>query len=155
VEFKEAHYGDVRLDGIKVAAVYRGGTWIKFYVSDNADEEQTKAAVKLLPTFEQFFAIENVLLQVKNVPIEVERTGESMEVSMPNTSVELEVMNGKNGKPIKIENLPWPGFPAPPLMDHTQYRTVLLKHEGEDKQFEYSGTNGFTAKVQTDAKASH
>jgi hypothetical protein len=61
VEFKEAHYGDVRLDGIKVAAVYRGGTWIKFYVSDNADEEQTKAAVKLLPTFEQFFAIENVL----------------------------------------------------------------------------------------------
>ena len=60
MEFKQAHHGDVRLDGIKVVAVYRGKTWIKFYVSDNADEQQTEAAVKLLPTFEKFFAIDNV-----------------------------------------------------------------------------------------------
>ena len=41
-----------------------------------------------------------------------------------------------NGKPIKIENLPSPGFPAPTLLDHTQYRSVFLKHEAEDKQFD-------------------
>ena len=147
VEIKSGHYGDVRLDGVKVLAVYRGGNWIKFYVTDDADKAQTKAVVKLLPTFEEFFASENVL-EVKNVPISVERSAERMKIITPNTTAEIEIMKGKNGKPIKIENLPSPGFPAPPMLDHTQYRSVILKHEAEDKQFEYSGTNAFTAKIE-------
>jgi len=147
IEIESGHYGDVRLDGVKVLAVYRGGDWIKFYVTDEADKEQTEAAVKLLPTFEDFFAVENVL-EVKNVPISVERSAETMTISTPNTTAEIEIMKGKNGKPIKIANLPSPGFPAPPLLDHTQYRSVTLKHEAEDKQFEYSGTNGFTARIE-------
>ena len=57
-------------------------------------------------------------------------------ISTPNTFAEIEVMKGKNGKPIKIENLPSPDFPAPPYLDHTQYRSVILKHEAKDKQFE-------------------
>jgi hypothetical protein len=153
VEIESGHYGDVRLDGVKVLAVYRGGNWIKFYVTDKADEAQTEAAVKLLPTFEDFFAIENVL-EVKNVPLAVERSAERMTISTPNTTATIEIMKGKNGKPIKIENLPSPGFPAPPFLDHTQYRSVILKHEAEDKQFEYSGTNGFTAKIEAVAPAS-
>ena len=132
--------------------MYRGGDWIKFYVTDEADKAQTEAAVKLLPTFEDFFAIENVL-EVKNVPISVERSAERMTISTPNTTAEIEIMKGKNGKPIKIENLPSPSFPAPPLLDHTQYRSVILKHEAEDKQFEYSGTNGFTARIEAVAPA--
>jgi hypothetical protein len=152
IEIESGHHGDVRLDGVKVLAVYRGGDWIKFYVTDEADKAQTEAAVKLLPTFEEFFAIENVL-EVKNVPISVERSAERMKISTPNTTAEIEIMKGKNGKPIKIENLPWPGFPAPPLLDHTQYRSVILKHEAEDKQFEYSGTNGFTARIEAVAPA--
>ena len=62
-------------------------------------------------------------------------------------------MKGKNGKPIKIANLPAHGFPVPPLLDHTQYRSVILKHEAEDEQFEYSGTNGFTARIEAVAPA--
>ncbi len=152
IEIESGHYGDVRLDEVKVLAVYRGGDWIKFYVTDEADKAQTEAAVKLLPTFEEFFAIENVL-EVKNVPISVERSAERMTISTPNTTAEIEIMKGKNGKPIKIENLPSPEFPAPPLLDHTQYRSVILKHEAEDKQFEYSGTNGFTARIEAVAPA--
>jgi hypothetical protein len=152
IEIESGHYGNVRLDEVKVLAVYRGGDWIKFYVSDEADKAQTEAAVKLLPTFEEFFAIENVL-EVKNVPISVERSAERMTISTPNTTAEIEIMKGKNGKPIKIENLPSPGFPAPPLLDHTQYRSVTLKHDAEDKQFEYSGTNGFTARIEAVAPA--
>jgi len=153
IEIESGHYGGIRLDGIEVLAVYRGGNWIKFYVTDEADEAQTDAAVKLLPTFEDFFAVENVL-EVKNVPIAVKRTAERMTISTPNTFAEIEVMRGKNGEPIKIENLPSPTFPAPPFLDHTQYRSITLKHEAEDKQFEYSGTNGFTARIEAVAPAS-
>jgi hypothetical protein len=153
VEIKSGHYGGVRLDGVKVLAVYRGGDWIKFYVTDEADEAQTEAALKLLPTFEEFFAIENVL-EVRNVPIIVERSAERMKISTPNTVAEIEIMKGKNGQPIKIENIPSPAFPAPPMLDHTQYRTVILKHEAGDKQFEYSRTNAFTARIEAVASAS-
>jgi hypothetical protein len=152
VEIESGHYGDVRLDGVKVLAVYRGGAWMKFYVDEEADEAQTEAAVKLLPAFEDFFASENVL-EVKNVPISVERSAERIKISTPNTMAEIEVMKGKNGKPIKIENLPAPGFPTLPMLDHTQYRSVALKHEAEDKQFEYSGTTGFTARIEAVAPA--
>ena len=147
VEIESGHYEDVRLDGVKVLAVYRGGKWVKFYVTDKADKAQTDAAVKLLPTFEDFFAIDNVL-EVKNVPLSVKRSGERITISTPNTMAEVEMMKGRNGKPIKVENLPAPGLPFPEFIDHTQYRTLTLKHEAEDKQFEYSGTNSFTARVE-------
>jgi hypothetical protein len=150
VEIERGHYGDVQLDGVKVLAVYRGGTWMKFYVSQ-ADEAQTEAAVLLLPTFEQFFVSDNVL-EVENVPITVERNEGWVKISAPNTTAEIEVMRGKNGEPIKIENLPAPAYPAPPFQDHTQYRSVILKHETENEQFEYSGTTGFTAKISAVAE---
>ena len=87
------------------------------------------------------------MLEVENVSISVQRTAERGQIFTPNTTAEIEILKGKNGEPIKIENLPAPGFPAPPLLDHTQYRSVILKHEDEDERFEYSGTNGFTARV--------
>ena len=150
LEIERGHYGDVRLDGIAVMAVYRGGSWIKFYVTDEADEAQTEAAVKLLPTFEKFFAIENVL-GVENVAISVQRTADRVKIVTPETVAEIELMRGKNGEPIKIAGLPSPEFPAPPLLDHTQYRSITLRHESDDRKFEYSGTNGFTARIEADS----
>jgi hypothetical protein len=135
-----------------VLAVYRGGDWIKFYVTDEADKAQTDAAVTLLPTFEKFFASDNVL-GVTNTAISVDRSAERVKISTADTVAEIEVMRGKNGEPIKIQNLPAPNFPAPAYMDHTQFRTVILKHEAEDKQFEYSGTNAFTARIEAVAPA--
>lgn len=145
VTFEKANYGDVKLDGVQVVAVYRGKTWIKFYVDESATAAQTAAAVELLPTFEEFFAIENVV-EIKNVPITVEHLDDAIKIITPNTVSHIEVMRGKNGEPIKLMNLPAPSFPAPPFLDHTQYKTVLLKHESEEQAFEHEGTNGFTAK---------
>lgn len=147
VEIETGHYGDVKLDGVKVLAVYRGGTWIKFYVGDEADEAQTEAAVTLLPTFEDFFAIEDVR-EVKNVALAVERGDGWMTIAAPDTEAEVEVMKGRNGKPIKVENLPAPGLPFPEFHDHTQYRTITLKHDAGDESFDYEGTNSFTARVE-------
>ena len=154
IDIDKANYGDVRLDGVKVLAVYRGGTWIKFYVDDGATAKQTEAVVKLLPTFEGFFAIENVV-EVKNVPISIERGEGTIKVSTPKTTAHIEMMMGKNGEAIKIANLPWPGFPAPPLLDHTQYKTILLKHESNAQVFEHSGTSSFTANIDVDSAEEH
>ena len=150
VEIEEGHFQGTRLDGIKVVAVYRGGEWIKFFVSDTADKDQTEAVVKLLPTMEEFFAVENVL-EVKNVPVSVARSEGKVRFSVPGTTVEIEVMKGADGKPIRIQGLPVPEFPGPPFLDFTQYRSVRLNHKGGEQQFDYTGTNGYTARIDAAA----
>jgi hypothetical protein len=110
--------------------------------------------VKLLPTFEGFFAIENVV-EVKNVPISVESGKGTIKVSTPNTTAHIEMMIGSNGKAIKIANLPWPSFPGPPFLNHTQYKTILLKHESKEQVYEHSGTNGFTANIDVSSAEEH
>lgn len=154
VDIDKANFGDVRLDGVKVLAVYRSGTWIKFYVDDSATPEQTEAVVGFLPTFEGFFAVENVV-EVKNVPISIERGKRTIKISTPNTTAHIEMLMGKNGEAIKIANLPAPSFPAPPYIDHTQYKTILLKHNSSEQAFEHSGTNGFTARIDVDSVGGH
>lgn len=154
VRLEDASLGDVELDGIDVMAVYRGKTWIKFYVDDDATTEQAEAAAKLLPTFEKFFAIENVV-EVKTVAIEIEESEGAIKISAPNTTSHIELMRGPSGDPIKIANLPAPGFPGPPFLDHTQYKTILLKHESEEQNFEHTGTNGFTANIDVDSQSAH
>lgn len=45
--------------------------------------------------------------------------------------------------------------PAPPYIDHTQYKTTLLKHTSNDQSYEYTGTNGFTARIDVDSREKH
>ena len=147
IEIESGHFEGVQLDGVAVLAAYRGGEWMKFYVTNEADETQTEAVIKLLPAFEDFFASDNIL-QVSNAPISVQRSADRIKITAPDTHAEIEIMRGVNGQPIHIENLPAPGFPAPTFHEHTQYRSIVVKHDAADKQFEYSGTNGFTARIE-------
>jgi len=108
---------------------------------------QADAVVKLLPSLEDFFAISNVI-EVKRVPVSVTRQGDRIRFSVPNTTVDIELMRGAGGLPIRTEGLPHADFgKAPPYLEHTQYRTVALKHQGGEQRFDYSGTNAFAARI--------
>ena len=147
VDIKQGHFDTIPLDGVRVVAVYSGGKWIKFYVGDNASPAQADAVVKLLPSLEDFFGVSNVI-EVKRVPVSITREGDGIRFSVPNTTVDLELMRGTGGVPLKTEGLPHADFGnAPPYLDHTQYRTVQLKHQGGEQHFDYSGTNGFAARI--------
>jgi hypothetical protein len=149
VELTNAHYGGVDLSGVTVLAVYNGGEWIKFFVSENASSEQTDTVVKFLPIAEEFFA--GPVREVRNVPISVTRTDERVKITADGTLVEIEQIRNAAGEPIKVVGLPAAGFPAPPYLNHTQYKTIALVHEGgnEDENYSFSGTNGFTAEIDT------
>ena len=56
-------------------------------------------------------------------------------------------MEGKGGKPIKIQNLP-----VPFINDHTQYKAVITSHKSKDKKFKHSGTNGLTSKINVSSQ---
>ncbi len=154
LEIKEGHYGQVDLAGVTVLAVYDSGKWIKFLVSDSATAEQTDAVVELLPVAEGFFIAP--VRDVRNVPISVKRTKDKVKIETEGTLVELEQIRNADGEPINISGLPAKGFPGPPYLDHTQYKTVALTHDSEKEKFQFSGTNGFTARidVSSDTEAS-
>lgn len=52
-----------------------------------------------------------------------------------------------NGKAVKVRNLPSPTF-----QDYTRYKSVDHRHRGGDKEFQYSGTTGFTSKLDVGGK---
>lgn len=148
VELHRAHYKGVNLDGIKVVVAYRSKGKMSYYVTNKATKAQTEAAVKLIPTYIPFFAGKETAA-VKNVAIRIERSSERIKVTVPDGTLEIAVMKGKGGMPIKLQNLPAEGFPGPAFLDHTQFKSVHLVHTGKGEEFDYEGTNGFTARVAT------
>jgi hypothetical protein len=150
IEIKEGHYGDVRLDGISVVTAFSLGKWLKLYVSENATDEQAKAAVALLklePTFGFIYSGNSEILSQEKAPISIEKTASKVKFSVPTSMTEIEMMQGRDGKPIKIQNLP-----IPFLNDHTQYKAITISHKSEDKEFRHSGTNGLTSKIEASGK---
>jgi len=140
VEIDKGHYGEVKLDGVAVVVTYRLGDWAKYYVSDTASDEQTKAAVDVLERAQVTEGAQ--VLSIEKAKIRVERTATSVKFSVPESAVEIEPVKGQDGKLIKIENLP-----SPFLIDYTQYRSITNRHASKDKNFNYSGTNGIVARV--------
>lgn len=145
VEIKEGHYGHVDLAGVTVLAVYNSGKWIKLFVSENATKEQTDAFVEFLPAAEGFF--EAPVREVRNQPISVKRTKDKVKITTERTLIELEQLRNADGGPIKALGLPAHGFPGLPYLDHTQYKTVALIHDREKEKFKFSGTNGYSARI--------
>ena len=145
VEIKEGHYDQIDLAGVTVLAVYNAGKWIKFFVSENATKAQTDAVVEFLPAAEGFF--EAPVRDIRNLPISVKRRKDKVKITTEGTLIELEQIRNAAGDPIKILGLPAKGFPGLPYLDHTQYKTVALTHDSEKERFSFSGTNGYTARL--------
>lgn len=141
IEIEEGHFDGVQLHGIKVVVAFRMGTWAKYYISDEATEEQAKAAEKLIS--KAFPDLAQSMTSAETVPISVERTSGRLKFTAPTSTVELEVMEGKDGKPVTIGHLK-PAF----LQGYTQYVSVENSHHSDKASFKYSGTNGFTSRIE-------
>jgi hypothetical protein len=147
-EINEGHYGNTRLDGITVVTVLRLGEWVEFYVSENATDDQVKAAQKLMEiVLAEDFPPGTEFLSTEKASVSVERTATTLKFSIPTSIVEIEVMEGQDGKAIKIQNLPFVG-----ATEFTQYKAIKLSHNSKNKKFSYSGTNGYTAKMEATSK---
>lgn len=145
IEFEEAHFGDVNLDGVSMMMAFSLGQWVKLYVSETATAAQMEAAVdliKLEPTFGMLFTGDLEIVSIEKALINVERSADMVKYSVPGSVVELELVKGINGQPIQIANLAMPF-----LRNHTQYRSVKLNHTGDDREFDYAKTNGLTSRL--------
>jgi hypothetical protein len=143
VEIKKGHYGDVKLDGVTAVISFRMGEWAKYYVSDQASDQQAKAAERLRSAAFETIASWGVVSSEK-VAVNVEHSKDQVKFSSPSSTVEIEVMKGRDGQPIQVQNLPMPGG-----LDYTQHKTVVNSHETKTASFSHSGTHGFTSRIDT------
>ena len=138
ISINKGHFGDVDLAGVSFLVTFEMRSWSKIYVSDKVSDRQNAAVEALLPI--AFAGFRNGMLSLQKAPITMEITNTRVRFSGPESSVDMEVMKGFGGQPVKILNLPSPAF-----QDYTQFKSVSHTHASAGHAWSHSGTNGFTS----------
>ena len=139
------HYEDVDLKGVSLLVTFNMRNWSKIYVSDRVSDRQMAAVEALMPI--AFAGFQRGMLSMQKAPITMNITEKRVTFSGPESSVEMEVLSGFGGKPVKVLNLPSPAF-----QDYTQFKSITHEHRGADHPFRYSGTNGFTSTMDVGSR---
>ena len=149
VEIKKGHYGGINLDGLGMVTTKSHGEWIKLYIDEAASDSQMNALVELLKLDETMGLGGNTeIISKEKVKISVERASDRVKFSVPASTVEIEMMEGLGGKPIKVDNLRKPFFD-----DYTQYKSISNIHQSDEHKFSHSGTNGFVSRLAASSNA--
>jgi hypothetical protein len=138
ISINSGHYQDVDLKGVAFLVTFTMRTWSKIYVSDRVSDKQMAAVEALLPI--AFAGFQRGMLSFTKAPITMNITDNKVTFAGPESSVEMEVMKGFGGKPVKIMNLPNPAY-----QDYTQYKSISHTHTSPTHSWKHSGTNGFTS----------
>lgn len=145
IAIKSGHYEDTDLAGVSFLVTFTMRSWSKIYVSDKVSEKQMAAVESLLPI--AFAGFHRGMLSFTKAPITMDITEKRVRFSGPESSVDMEVMSGFGGKPVKILNLPNPAY-----QDYTQYKSVVHRHASDKTTWSHSGTNGFTSTMEAGSK---
>lgn len=140
ISIESGDYEGIDLAGVAMLVTFNMRTWSKIYVSDKISDRQMAAMEALLPL--AFAGFHKGMLSFTKAPITMDITPTRVRFSGPESSVDMEVMRGYDGKSVKILNLPSPVF-----QDYTQFRSVSHTHTSSAHTFSHSGTNGFTSKM--------
>jgi hypothetical protein len=139
ISIDQGHYDNVDLAGVQLLVTFNMRTWSKIYVSDKVSNRQMQAVEALLPL--AFAGFHRGMLSFTKAPITMEATESRVKFSGPESSVEMEVLKGFNGKTVKVLNLPSAVF-----QDYTQFKSVSHTHTSATHSWSHKGTNGFTSK---------
>ena len=145
IAIRSGHYEGVDLANVSFLVTFTMRSWSKIYVGDTVSEKQMAAVEALLPI--AFAGFHRGMLSFTKAPITMDITDKRVRFSGPESSVDMEVLSGFGGKPVKVLNLPSPAY-----QDYTQYRSVAHTHSSDKTTFSYSGTNGFTSTMEAGSK---
>jgi hypothetical protein len=140
IEIYEGNVNGADLAGIRFLVTFEMGKWTRIYVDENLDDLQMDAFDILMPL--AFGGFSRLSRSVERVPITVVRTSELIEFSTPASKVEMKPLVGLDGSPIMISGLPSNAF-----HDYVQYESVRHVHNGPDREWSHSGTNGFISRM--------
>lgn len=151
VEIKKGHLNDVNLDGVSLSITGRLGNWVKFFFSEGTTKEQAEAAMALMKKPEVLGkylpeSLDYLPYEVTS-DMSIARGDGTVKFSTPATTVEMEVVNGWNGKPVSIQN-----FAMELLEGHKQHKSKINSHKSDQAEFSYSETNALTSSFSISSK---
>lgn len=136
VEIREGQLDGAPLAGIRFVVTFYMGRWTRIYVDDALTMTQQATLERLLPV--AFGGFDRGARLKEAVTLTVERGPGTMRFSVPESTVEMRLLPGLNGEPIRIT-----GLPSPAYHDYVQYESVVHTHQGPDETWSHVGTNGF------------
>lgn len=144
IEIYEGDIDGADIAGIRFLVTFEMGQWTRIYIDDSMSHEQQRLTDELLPL--AFAGFHRSARSIERVPMTVARTEELVRFSTPASEVEMKPLVGLNGDPISISGLPSIAF-----HDYVQYESVRHVHNGPDRQWSHSGTNGFLSRMLASA----
>src|SRR3954469_1469161 len=104
IAIRSGRYENVNLSGVSFLVTFTMRSWSKIYVSDSVTAAQGQAGEALLPI--AFAGFHRGMLSFTKAPITMDIGETHVRFSGPESSVDMEVMRGFDGKAVKILNLP-------------------------------------------------
>lgn len=140
IEIYKGHVGDIDLAGVRFLVTFEMGKWSRIYVDETLNDNQMKAFDTILPL--AFGGFSKQALSIERVPLTVSRTEKLIKFFTPASVVEMIPLPGMDGGLIKVEGLPNNAF-----YDYVQYQSVVHTHNGPDREWSHTKTNGFTSRM--------
>lgn len=140
IEIYEGQVDGKDLSGVRFLATFEMGKWSRIYIDESLADTQMEAFDAIMPL--AFGGFHRLALSVERVPMNVVHTSELTTFTTPASEVEMKPLVGLDGSPIRISGLPSNAF-----HDYVQYESVKHVHNGPDRQWSHSGTNGFVSRM--------
>lgn len=140
IEIYKGSVDGADLAGVRFLVTFEMGKWARIYVDDSLTDAQVDAFDAVLPL--GFAGFARLSRSVERVPITVVRTDELISITTPASEVEMKPMVGLDGSRISIDGLPSNAF-----HDYVQYESVRHVHNGPDREWSHTETNGFTSRM--------
>lgn len=142
IEIVDGSVDGADLAGIRFLVTFEMGVWTRIYVDESLNDLQMEAFDTIIPLAFGYFS--RLSRSVERVPMTVVRTSQLIKFTTPASRVEMKPLVGLDGGPISISGLPSNAF-----HDYMQYESVEHVHEGPDRAWSHSGTNGFVSRMLT------
>jgi len=142
IQVRQGDHEGRDLAGVRFLVTFHMGQWTRIYADSGMNAAQLAAFDAFLPV--GFPGFHNLSRVIERVPLTVESTADTYRFSVPESSVEMRLLPGLGGEPIRIEGLPSPAF-----FNYVQYESVTHTHNSGEARWSYSGTNGFRSEMRS------
>ena len=136
IRIREGQLEGADLAGIDFVVTFFMGRWSRIYIDESMGAARAATLERLLPV--AFGGFDRNARVRARVPLTIEEGTDSFRFSVPESTVEMKLLPGLGGSPIRITGLPNPAY-----HDYVQYESVVHAHTGPDLQWSHSATNGF------------
>jgi hypothetical protein len=142
IQIREGDYEGASLAGVNFLVTFQMGQWTRIYVDDSMDAARSAAFDAVFPV--AFAGFSQRARVVERVPLTISSTADTFSFTTPESAVEMRLLPGLDGGPIRVDGLPNPAY-----RNYVQYESVVHRHTSADGDWSYSGTNGFRSEMRS------